>query len=355
MQQPNVLRTVTDRFSLYQNARKGRQNGRKYALSAVKAMLDSQETQEGLKLGELFGYYGHGRRATYHQQYGSLDLPEMSIVQIDGKPVVLENVPACRTVAISVDDDGVVTHTQEILDTPAGQILDGMLRSHAGGWSWATAGADTPGIAVPKSFHGFDYVKQPNFISLDHPASLMMESADTRNSAILAGLKQAGFSDESANELLRHYERLGSTVAILESVSRVQELEVAQLEAVGLQMHLSSELQETKAMLEGVKSELSTLQSAELQRKNEFDDLLDDLPVFLSNKQREAILEMRNADQRQVFKALLESVAKTNLAVSPLVRQQVIEQEKVRSRESAAKTDNQLPDVSFQAEFIPFR
>lgn len=68
----DVLKTVTDRFCLYSNARKGRQNGRQYVLSAVKAMLESKETQEGLRLGELFGYYGHGRR----QLTGKLEVPE---------------------------------------------------------------------------------------------------------------------------------------------------------------------------------------------------------------------------------------------------------------------------------------
>ncbi len=35
----DVLKTVTDRFCLYSNARKGRQNGRQYVLSAVKTAL----------------------------------------------------------------------------------------------------------------------------------------------------------------------------------------------------------------------------------------------------------------------------------------------------------------------------
>ena len=34
----DVLKTVTDRFCLYSNARKGRQNGRQYVLSAVRGL-----------------------------------------------------------------------------------------------------------------------------------------------------------------------------------------------------------------------------------------------------------------------------------------------------------------------------
>ena len=85
----DVLKTVTDRFCLYSIARKGRQNGRQYVLSAVKTMLESKETQEGLRLGELFGYYGHGRR----QLTGKLEVPETSVIMVEGRPVVIDNVP----------------------------------------------------------------------------------------------------------------------------------------------------------------------------------------------------------------------------------------------------------------------
>lgn len=107
----DVLKTVTDRFCLYSNVRKGRQNGRQYVLSAVKTMLESKETQEGLRLGELFGYYGHGRR----QLTGKLEVPETSVIMVEGRPVVIDNVPACRTVAISVDDNGIVTIHRKFL------------------------------------------------------------------------------------------------------------------------------------------------------------------------------------------------------------------------------------------------
>lgn len=52
---------------------------------------------------------------------------------IDGKPVTLK---------ASVDDNGIVTHTQEILDTEPGNIVDGMNRSRAGGCSCVTSGDD---------------------------------------------------------------------------------------------------------------------------------------------------------------------------------------------------------------------
>lgn len=223
----DVLKTVTDRFCLYSNARKGRQNGRQYVLSAVKTMLESKETQEGLRLGELFGYYGHGRR----QLTGKLEVPETSVIMVEGRPVVIDNVPACRTVAISVDDNGIVTHTQEILNTEPGKIVAAMIESRAGGWSWATGGRESGKIAVTTSFHGVDYVTTPNYISLDHPASAgMFESADSKS--LLAESPAAhGYSDESVQAVISHYGKMAELEMMVEATERTAELETALLES----------------------------------------------------------------------------------------------------------------------------
>ena len=106
-----VLTTHTDRFSLYEKVRQGKQNNRNYMLDAVKSMINSPETQEGLRLGELYGYYGHTRR----QITGNMELPETAVVMVEGKPVVLDNVPSNRTIELSVDEEGVVTTLRKFL------------------------------------------------------------------------------------------------------------------------------------------------------------------------------------------------------------------------------------------------
>jgi len=122
-----ALRTVTDRFSLIDKIRRFTpQNDRNYLLRSVRGTFASPETQERIQLGEIFGYYGHGRRAVYYAQTGRLNLPEFAVVMIDGKPVSLENVPSNRTLEASVDDNGIVTHVQEILDTDPGNIIVGI-------------------------------------------------------------------------------------------------------------------------------------------------------------------------------------------------------------------------------------
>ena len=47
-------------------------------------------------LGELFGYYGHGRR----QLTGKLEVPETSVIMVEGSPGRYRQCfPACRTVS----------------------------------------------------------------------------------------------------------------------------------------------------------------------------------------------------------------------------------------------------------------
>ncbi|EIH7792098.1 head processing protein, partial [Escherichia coli] len=241
----DVLKTVTDRFCLYSNARKGRQNGRQYVLSAVKTMLESKETQEGLRLGELFGYYGHGRR----QLTGKLEVPETSVIMVEGRPVVIDNVPACRTVAISVDDNGIVTHTQEILNTEPGKIVAAMIESRAGGWSWATGGRESGKIAVTTSFHGVDYVTTPNYISLDHPASAgMFESADSK-SLLAESLAAHGYSDESVQAVISHYGKMAELEMMVEATERTAELETALLESQGRHLEAMAKIADAEARI----------------------------------------------------------------------------------------------------------
>ncbi|OXD46729.1 head processing protein, partial [Vibrio parahaemolyticus] len=118
---------------------------------------------------------------------------------INGRPVVVENVPSNRTISITCSDDGIVEHTQEFLDTDTGRIALGLHNSRAGGWSWATGGQDTREASITTSYHGMDYVLQPNYISLNHPA-MMMESAN-REQMILESLQEQGFDEESARNI----------------------------------------------------------------------------------------------------------------------------------------------------------
>ena len=335
-----VLKTVTDRFCLYKNARTGRQNGRKYVLSAVKTMLESKETQEGLKLGELYGYYGHGRR----EMTGKLELPETSVIMVEGRPVVIDNVPACRTVAISVDDNGIVTHTQEILNTDPGKIVAAMIESRAGGWSWATGGRESGKIAVTTSFHGVDYVTNPNYVSLDHPASAgMFESADAQ-SLLAESLATHGYSEESVQAVISHYNKLAELEMMVEATERNAELETALLESQGLYLEAQQRYAAAEERIqllernEGVRDEvLATIQNE-----------LDKLPIYVTHSQKSAF-KLATSEDAKTIASLLESLVKVNNRKLPLP--QSITQTQPQTK---PKIDTGGSFISFSGDRNPF-
>lgn len=352
-----VLTRHTDRFCLYKNARTGRQNGRNYLLTAVKAMIESAQTQEGIRLGELYGYYGHNRRMLT----GRLDVPETAVVMVEGKPVVLDNVPGCRTIELSVDDDGVVTHTQEIFNNEPGRIIAGLLESRAGGWSWATSGKDSPSVSIPTAFFGFDYVTTPNFVSLDHPA-YMNESAEERDAKLLEGLQAKGFSEAAANDVKAHYIRLSEYETTQASVLRAEESEVALLEARGRIIELEQQatqaatsLEEHTGMLESLRTahaeEVAALQqqlqnsTGQLDARREYvDKMLESLPVFVSPRQREAMLKLETEDDLEAVTGLFEAIRKASLHALPFDRSRAPEMKSARPQ-----TEDQ-PIITFHSD-----
>lgn len=304
-----ALRTVTDRFSLIDKIRRYTpQNDRNYLLRSVRDTFSSPETRERIQLGEMFGYYGHGRRAAYYAKTGRLNLPEFAVVMVDGKPVTLENVPSNRTLDVSVDDNGVVTHVQEILDTEPGNIVDGMNRSSAGGWSWATGGDDSA-ISKVTSFHGFDYVTNPNYISLDRTA-LILESATERADVIHAGLVEKGYTENQAADLIQHYEAMRSQAAMLESADSAS-LESALLIEHGKRLELEDRLRNAQLMLE------SAGNVAKARRKI-MKEAIGNMPLFISKEQQNALCRMETPEDAQIVAAMLESIGSSATATLPI-------------------------------------
>lgn len=308
-----TLLNHTDRFSLFNKVRTGKQNNRNYILEAVKRMINSPETREGLRLGELYGYYGHSRR----ELAKNVELPETAVVMVEGKPVVLDNVPGSRTISISVDDDGVVTHTEEILDTPTGRIIASMLESRAGGWSWVTTGRDSPAASIPTGFFGFDYVTMPNFISMDHPAA-MRESADDRDTAITEALIKQKFTEDDATNIVKHYADLSHREVMFESIQRIEELETAQLVAAGELLDKDRQLEEQKTMLESLKNIESEQATKTRERVAMFERVLDKLPIFTNQRQRDAIANMNTEEDFAIVDKLFESLASPAMRTLPV-------------------------------------
>lgn len=309
------LKTVTDRFSLVDSIRRHTpQNERNYLLKSVRATLTDPRVKEHIALGEMYGYYGHGRRAMQYAKNGRLTLDEVSVVMVDGKPVTLTNVPSNRTLQVDIDDNGIVTHTQEILDTDPGRIVQGMESSNAGGWSWATSGDDSSWRSVVTGFYGFDYVTTPNYISLDRK-SLMLESNGDRTAAMLTALREAGYSENTATDLCHHFETMRKDQAMFEAVDRTSFLE-SQLWA------LQGQVQEMKERISNHNAMLESSGDLAVKRRRVVRETLDKLPLFISKDQRQALLRMESEEDAQVFAAMLEAVAGHAAAGLPVGGQQ---------------------------------
>jgi hypothetical protein len=308
------LRTVQDRFSLVDLHRHHTaQNGRKYMLQAVDRTINSQETQERIKLGEAFGYYGHGRRELNYKNTGSIKLQETSVIMVEGQPIIVDNVPSNRTLDIRLNmADGIVTHTQELLDTPTGQIVDGMEKSLAGGWSWATKGGTQGGQSIIREYAGMDYVKNPNFISLDRLV-MMNESAEDEEAAVVASLMTHGMSEAKAQSIYQHYRRMHEGVALFESAQRATDLELELFAMQGRLLEKQDALQAQSLMLESVSTAKAT-------RKVAIEQMLTNLPYHVTDAQKAAMINQETPEDIQIFTAFFESVARSTINNLPIGR-----------------------------------
>lgn len=124
-------------------------------VAAMVQAINSPRVQELVSTGSLLGYYGHQIR----QRYGMWP-PETAI--INGNPIRLE--PAIRTVELSADPDGTVSHVEEFLDNDAGEHAFTQYKARIGGFSVASDYKQQGNKLVPSDFAGFDYVWQPNFV-----------------------------------------------------------------------------------------------------------------------------------------------------------------------------------------------
>lgn len=296
MSNSNVLRTITDRFDLFRDGRKVGANKRNYILESVRSMIAN--SQERIHLGEAYGYYGHGGR----KMAGTLTPAEQQIVRgADGSQIVMMNIPACRTKSITVDKNGVVEHTQEVLSTDTGKLVDSLIESGAGGWSWAVSGRDTASESVTRDYFGMDYVLQPNFLSLNHPA-MLLESAESRDSMILESLQNHANVDPVLAKNALNY--------LKNSASDFERLVALEQE----NMYLESVINEKMALC----SELSD----EINKKSAFGEMilesLERLPIYISNEQRNALKNLASTGDQEIVTAMFESLMNDKFHTLPI-------------------------------------
>lgn len=304
MKKHGVLDVVTDSFNLKDHGRSDG-NNRNYLVESVKAILNNPFTKERLKLGELYGYFGHNRR----EMAGKLELNETEIIYRDSKPVVIDNIPACRTIDISVDDQGIVTYKQEILDTPSGRAVKALVDAGVGGWSWVTGGVQTIKGVIAKSFHGFDYVKHPSYISTSKQ-QMMFESTgcQTENELIEMMLESQGFDKDQGIKICAMLEK--KTPSIIEYEELTQDV-----------MMLESIINER----DNVIKEYAVTHA---NRETFMLEALKNSPIIINQSVLTALTNMKDDNDCQTVKAFFESLIRDDLPLGSKHTDKVIPTER---------------------------
>lgn len=147
-------RTGVIRYNLNTRGRDFNGQDREVDIAAAMLLINGPAVQELVRQGDVYGYVGH----TFRQKYG-LNVPEVTTE--GGTVVVLE--PCVRTVYIKCLPDGTVEHEQEFLNNAPGRIGGRLFDSKAYGFSSVFHAPEENGKRTPKTFHGMDFVRVPNY------------------------------------------------------------------------------------------------------------------------------------------------------------------------------------------------
>ncbi|MFR6518537.1 MAG: hypothetical protein ACLUPV_04500 [Bilophila wadsworthia] len=224
-------------FSLLDEGRQYTGNHRKYIIENAREICNSPATKEKIRLREALGFYGHGRRILA----GKMNIGEVEAVTLpDGGKAIVSNIPSNVTVAFDVSPEGVVSHSQEVLDTETGKIVSTLHASRVGGFSWACPGVDG-GRGKPtrlSGFSGFDYVLNPGFSS--NRGYILEGAADTagQEQMILECLAATVKDDRKAEEYLAGWK--------LDTQARLAALEDAIFESTARQAELTERLRRSR-------------------------------------------------------------------------------------------------------------
>lgn len=151
-------RTIPVTFNVFDTGRTYTGKQRDYILNNIKEVINSPAVRERLRLRQLQGYFGH----TMRELAGKLNLTAKNVLNLpNGQQIVADAIPGCVTTDLSIDDDGNVTHVQEVLDNDEGNKIWSLHKNRIGGFSWAASGGTSGGNTLISSLFGFDYVPDP--------------------------------------------------------------------------------------------------------------------------------------------------------------------------------------------------
>ena len=299
---------IQSTFNLFQHGRKYSGVQRNYILeSAQKASL-SPAVQERIELREAYGYLGHGRR----QFARRMQLREFEPIKLpDGSTIIVENIPACVTVDLKVEDNGDINFTQEILDTDQGKAVTALFESKVGGWSWACDGKDggALGATTVTDFFGFDYVLQPGYPS---NRGILESAGGASKEAILESICEQGLDAERADELVQQW--VAST--FLHNEELLNRLENAAIYEDALRQDVARQLGEIGELSET----LEKFENAEKLRTRLLKRAAEKSVIAVPDEILEAVISPKSEEDLQKVVGYFEGVSHVDrmLPVTPL-------------------------------------
>ncbi len=142
----------------YNAAARGRQFrgvDRRFDTARLAALINGGDVQERVRNRDLHGYLGHWVRERFGMS------PKEAVIH-DGRVIPLE--PALVTTYLRAEPNGDIEHEAEFLDTYTGRTAMRMWASRAGGFSSAIdVDMGRTDADIPVGFHGFDFVREPNY------------------------------------------------------------------------------------------------------------------------------------------------------------------------------------------------
>ncbi len=220
--------------------------------SAVK-FINSDLVQELVQTGDLYGFYGHEVRALYGMS------PPDTVISDDGREIRIS--PAIRTVSLSADDTGNVTHRQEFLENEAGEYAYQQYKAKIGGFSSAMNFVQSrDGSHQVTGFFGFDYVRNPNYATNTSHGQF-----DSLNPATQQILKQA---------IISQYDNMSLVV------EQGKLIDYYQHEALAAQQALDQQIKHKQARIERQAKRQQQMADALICPAVPFDDYVNGLSAF---------------------------------------------------------------------------
>lgn len=302
------LQKIELKFNIFDTGREytGKQRG--YILDNVKQVINSPVVQERLRLREMVGYVGHGLR----EMAGKLTLGEkVSVKMPNGQMMVVDAIPSNVTTDITIDDEGNLTHTQEVLDNNEGQKLLGLHNSKVGGFSWAAGGGKIGASTIISDLLGFDYVHNPLFSS---NRGYVLDSADDDTydrEAILDNLTGAGVPDENREMVLDSF-----TASAAFEAAQYREQLFASQQVIADQHGAHVELTQ---LLDSATSEVDSFKESLVNRSELFANCQATSTVNINNQVLDALINMNTPEHIEIVKGFLLDAANIDSSQLPLV------------------------------------